>query len=150
MRNASKIATVIVIAIIILGGGYLILHKSSNSPAPAAESSSTPAASHQTASDTQAATPPATTAAATITYTSKGFEPASTTVKSGDTVKIANTSDEAMSFNSDPHPTHTDNPQLNVGEVDAGQSKTVTLTTKGNWGFHNHFDPSERGRIVVQ
>lgn len=63
---------------------------------------------------------------------------------------VRNDSSSALDFDSDPHPVHTDNPQLNAGPIEPGQSKTVTLTNKGTWGFHNHDAPSEHGTITVQ
>jgi hypothetical protein len=53
-------------------------------------------------------------------------------------------------MDSDPHPTHTDNPQLNQGDIAFGASKTFTLTTKGTWGFHNHHDATQHGTITVK
>lgn len=88
--------------------------------------------------------------AASITYTSSGFEPSSLTVKSGDTLKITNDSGSSLSFNSDPHPAHNENPDLNAGDIEDGQSKTITVTAKGTWGFHNHFNATDRGTITVQ
>jgi plastocyanin len=89
-------------------------------------------------------------AAATITFDGKGFSPASVTVKAGDTIRITNSSSDPLSFNSDPHPTHTDEPELNVGDVSTGSSQTFTVTKSGTWGYHNHFDQSQRGSITVQ
>ena len=89
-------------------------------------------------------------AAATITYSSSGFSPSTTTVKSGDVVAIKNTSSDELQLDSDPHPVHTDDTELNVGTVNAGQTVTFTVTTKGTHGFHNHLNPGNTGTLIVQ
>jgi plastocyanin len=89
-------------------------------------------------------------AAVTITYTGSGFDKSSYTVKSGETVKIQNNSDSTLSLNSDDHPTHTKQSELNVGEVAPGQSKTFTIDTAGTWGFHDHFNSAHTSSITVQ
>lgn len=89
--------------------------------------------------------------ASTITYTDSGFSPATLTVASGSSVTfVNNASNLPLQVNSNPHPVHTDNPELNIGGIPKGQSKTITLNTKGNWGYHNHLNPSDQGRITVQ
>ncbi len=88
-------------------------------------------------------------AAATITYSDSGFSPALVTVKSGDTVAIKNTSSQALQMDSNPHPAHTDDTDLNVGTVPSGQTVTFTVTKKGTFGFHNHLNPSDTGSITV-
>jgi plastocyanin len=119
----------------------------------------TTTASTQTSSSPQAnpsqsgspvASSVATAAAATITYGSGGFSPALTTVKSGQSVTFKNTSSQEVQVDSNPHPVHTDDTDLNVGSITPGQSKTVTLTKTGNFGFHNHLNPGETARIAIQ
>lgn len=88
--------------------------------------------------------------AATITYDGSAFQPSDVEVKAGANVKVTNDSSEALEFGSDPHPTHTDNPELNTGDIPPHESKTITLNEKGEWGFHNHYDPSQRGSITVK
>jgi len=88
--------------------------------------------------------------ATTITYTSSGFEPNNITIKSGDKIKIVNNSGNQLEFSSDPHPTHTINPELNAGDTENGKSTTITLTKTGKWGFHNHYNPSAHGFVNVQ
>lgn len=88
--------------------------------------------------------------AATITYNGSTFSLSSNTVPSGSAVKAVNDSSNELDLGSDPHPTHTDNPELNAGTIEPGHSKTFTLTKKGTWGFHNHFDPSQHAFITVK
>ena len=124
-----------IVAIVVVAAIVLVTKSGKTSNEQAASTSSSTSAS---------------TAAATITYGSNGFSPGTVTLKSGQTLAITNSSNQEIQMDSDPHPTHTDNPELNVGSIAAGQTKTVTLTKVGNWGYHNHLDPSQTGRIVVQ
>lgn len=88
--------------------------------------------------------------AATITYDGTSFTLSRDTVAVGTEVKVLNTSDQDLAFDSDPHPVHTDNPELNAGDIAPGKSKTFTLTEKGTWGFHNHLNAQQRGSITVE
>lgn len=85
-----------------------------------------------------------------IDYTDSGFSPTTLNVKVGQTITVKNSSSSAMSFNSDPHPVHTSFPELNLGKIDAGQVKTLTLSKAGTYTYHNHLNPSQKGTIVVQ
>ncbi len=85
-----------------------------------------------------------------IDYTDSGYTPATLTVKVGQTITVKNSSSAAMSFNSDPHPIHTSFSELNLGKIDAGGSKTLTLNKAGTYTYHNHLKASHKGSIVVE
>ena len=87
---------------------------------------------------------------ASITYDSSGFHPAETTVKSGAQITFVNRTSGNIQVDSNPHPIHTDDTDLNVGTIEPGQSKTVTLTKKGSFGFHNHLLPSDSAKITIE
>ena len=58
-------------------------------------------------------------------------------------------------MNSNPHPEHTDCPEINqVGFITAGQTKlTGNLNTRRTCGFHDHnrdSDTSLQGSIIIQ
>ena len=139
----------IIAVVIIGGGGYLALHNNSNKTDNEKSDSSSQSgddksgSSQPNASDNQQA-------AATITYSDSGFSPSPVTVKSGDTVAIKNASSQDLQFDSNPHPAHTDDEELNVGTVASGQTVTFKVTKTGTYGFHNHFNPGDTGTIVVQ
>lgn len=86
----------------------------------------------------------------TITYTDSGFNPKTLRAKPGTVITVKNESSEEIAFKSDPHPVHTNNKELNQDDLPAGQSQTFTVTTKGTWGYHNHYDPSKAGTIIVE
>lgn len=71
-------------------------------------------------------------------------------INGGDSIKFKNDGDQTIQINSDDHPTHLLNSELNVGTLAKGQEKTVKLTKKGTWGIHNHLSTLETGTIIVK
>jgi plastocyanin len=130
-----------VIVVLVIVGLVLAGNRDNSSPSPSVQ----PTASTQA----QASESPS-QSAATITYDSSGFHPDSTTVKSGDSVTFVNKSSAEIQVDSNPHPVHTDDTDLNVGSIAPGQSVTVTLTKKGTFGLHNHLSPGNTTKITIQ
>ena len=139
------IATVLVVAVIAWGIIYAI--NMNNKPYKAPVASTSPSSS----ASSSASPVSSTSDASTITFSDSGFSPSTITVKSGSTVTVKNSSaSTSLDFDSDPHPVHTDNPELNIGSIAPGSSKSFTVTKTGSWGYHNHLNPSQRGTLVVQ
>jgi len=96
------------------------------------------------------------TASATITIGADGrVSPSSLTVTAGSRVTFVNNHNRPHDMSSDPHPEHTDCPEINqVGFLQAGQTRTTgNLNTVRRCGFHDHNEPSNAaltGAIVVQ
>jgi hypothetical protein len=144
-----------IIAIVILGaagaGAYVLMKDETPSDTSTNTSQQTATMSeNQTPNGQTGTTHPPAEPAATITYTNSGFEPSDSTIKSGQSVKVVNNSSQPLDFESNVHPIHTDNSELNIGEISPGSSKTFRLTTVGEWGFHNHLDSGHSGHIHVQ
>lgn len=135
MSKSGKLIVAIVLVVIIAVGAILIANNKSPEGKPA--QSSTNLEDHGAV-------------AITITYDGETFSSSGTTIKSGEKVKVMNASEKDLDFDSDPHPVHTDNSELNAGDIPAGESKTFTLTKKGTWGFHNHLDASQNGKLTVE
>jgi plastocyanin len=131
MNKTTKIIAAVVLVAVIAGVAIMFSGKKSDT-------------THTTGSNETGA------ASATITFDGTSFSPDMVAVASGGTVKVVNNSTEEVEPASDPHPTHTDNPEINFEDIAAGQSKTVTVTTKGTWGYHNHHDKNQKGTIVVE
>lgn len=96
-----------------------------------------------------------TTGGTTITITSSGANPRSITVPVGSTVTFVNNDNTPHDMSSDPHPQHTDCPEVNnAGFIQPGQSRSTTaLRTARTCGFHDHNQPSNtalQGTIVIQ
>ena len=85
-----------------------------------------------------------------IIYSESGFAPASVTVKAGQSVVFRNTSSRAVQVNSAPHPAHTLYPELNIGVINVGETKSLTFTNTGTKKYHNHLNSSQKGTIVVE
>lgn len=91
----------------------------------------------------------------TITITSSGVSPTEITVAPGTRVTFVNNDSRSHSMSSDPHPEHSDCPEINqAGMLQPGQSReTGNLTAVRTCGFHDHDNPSNnslRGRIVIR
>ena len=81
---------------------------------------------------------PETTPTLTIVFTDTGFERENYSVKTGDTILVKNTASIDVEFSSDEHPSHTDNPELNMRVLKPGEQGTVTPRNPGTWGIHDH------------
>lgn len=129
---SSKIIIGAIILILIIGGGILFLNRTKAPSQTQAPSS--------TQSETQN----------TITFTKSGFSPDNLTIKVGTRVNWKNDSGGELSVNSNPHPQHTDYSALNIGEIEKGESKGLVFDKAGTFGYHNHYNPSQKGTIIVE
>lgn len=134
--NKWLIAGLISLVIIVLGG--LVFFNNNQASAP--NSQTIPEA---TKSETGASKPE-------IIYNNDGFSPNSLTVKLNEQVTITNNSSKTLQFDSDPHPQHTDNPELNVEIVQPNESKSFSVSKTGDFGIHNHLNSSERMTLTVK
>jgi hypothetical protein len=91
----------------------------------------------------------------TITISNNTVCPQNITVPRGTQVTSTNQDSVAHEMNSDPHPEHTDCPEINsVGHLEPGQSRrTDNLTTVRRCGFHDHLRDQVaglKGSITIQ
>ena len=94
-------------------------------------------------------------ATSTITIANNAVSPANIIVSQGSQVTFTNNDRTAHDMESDPHPEHTDCPEINqVGFLNAGQSRqTGNLNTVRTCGFHDHDHPEIQalhGTIRIQ
>ena len=124
--------TIVVIVLILVGLGawWYLAAQPAAAPAPISQT--------QTTQTQDEATPETTEEGITIVFTDDGFEEDSYTVKAGQTVTVKNNSSVEVEFSSDEHPTHTDNPELNMEDLQPGQEQTFTPNNPGTWGIHDH------------
>lgn len=141
MSKAGKAAIAILVVVIIVAVA-LMLNKKDDTKTSTNTSSNT--TTSNTKSDTTSAE-----VAMTITYDGNGFSESASSIKAGQAVKVVNNSTKSLDFDSDPHPVHTDNTELNAGDIEPGQSKTFVIDKTGTWGYHNHLDASQHGSIMV-
>ena len=93
--------------------------------------------------------------AATITIGSDGrVSPATVTVPVGSRVTFTNNHNQPHDMSSDPHPEHTQCPEITVGNLQQGQSRqTQNLTVARTCGFHDHNQSTNtalQGTIRIQ
>ena len=98
---------------------------------------------------------PSPTPAATITITSSGVSPKNVTVPRGSQVQFVNNDTTHHQMNSNPHPEHSDCPELNaVGFLNPNQSRqSGNLNTPRTCGYHDHDLPNNsslHGTITIQ
>src|SRR5262245_9152247 len=91
----------------------------------------------------------------TITISNGAVCPQNITVPRGTQVTFVNQDSTRHEMTSDPHPEHTDCPEINqVGNLETGQSRqTGNLNTARRCGFHDHLRnevAALRGSITIQ
>ncbi|TSC71708.1 MAG: plastocyanin-like protein [Parcubacteria group bacterium Gr01-1014_38] len=96
------------------------------------------------------ASPTVPTSGATVSIATTGFSPATVSVPVNGTVTFTNSDTQSHQVSSDPHPIHTNYPPLNGDVLAPGQSRTVTFTQAGTFGYHDHLNPGLRGTVTVR
>lgn len=91
--------------------------------------------------------------AGSVMITSAGVSPKTQTVGFGAMVTITNNDSAPHEFASNPHPVHTDCPEINAPVLQTGQSFTAMMASKvETCGFHDHLNPTNaafQGTIFV-
>lgn len=85
-----------------------------------------------------------------VTVTKNGFEPKTLKVKRGTTVIWENKSGGMANVSSDPHPTHTLFPFLNLRGFQDESMVSALFEKVGIYTYHNHLEPLETGTIIVE
>lgn len=85
-----------------------------------------------------------------VKITDSGFSPSEISINAGDKVIWTNEGKVLAEINSDPHPTHTLYPKLNLGVVIPRGTARLIFTARGKYTYHNHLNPSQTGTIEVK
>lgn len=86
-----------------------------------------------------------------VIISATGFSPAEIKIKVGESVTWINSDTIVHTVHSDPHPAHTTYlPLNNVGQVPVGQKESFTFTAPGIYEYHDHFNSTLRGKVVVE
>lgn len=101
-----------------------------------------------------------------VSATDNGFSPSAVTIKRGETVRFVNNqSVAAMWVASAVHPTHTVYPGSGIAKcgtaaqseifdtcrgLNLGEFWEFTFENAGSWGYHNHLNPRQTGKIIVE
>lgn len=144
MSKSGIIGVIIVVIVIVVGVIIFGKMSTSQSEQPIAQQSPPQNQSSSSAKTDEAVSH-------RVEYTNQGFSPHSITIKKGETVTWVNKSGDSMWVASNPHPTHTDYPGFDeLQGVPNGGTYSFTFEKIGNWGYHNHLEPSNQGIVVVQ
>ncbi len=101
-------------------------------------------------------TPAGAVVTTTITITNGVASPKDIIVTRGSQVTFINNDSQPHNMTSDPHPEHTDCPEINsVGVLSVGQTRQTSnmVTTRAVCGFHDHDQPNVaglQGSITIQ
>lgn len=90
-----------------------------------------------------------TSEATQITIKDFSFSPSTITVKKGESITWTNKDSAPHTATSNPHPIHTDLPELSSGVLQKDGEYTFTFTKTGTFGYHCHIHPSMLGTIIV-
>lgn len=86
-----------------------------------------------------------------VVHDGSGFNPESLTINTGETVGFVNESNDAIWPASDVHPQHAELPEFDAERsIEPGETYTHTFEEEGEWGYHNHRNPSITGTIIVE
>lgn len=100
-----------------------------------------------------------------VTYTDSGYSPREVIILQGGTVTFENQSSRDMWPATAIHPTHTIYPGSHILKcktaqqprmfdacqgIAQGESWSFIFQEVGNWGYHDHRNPSATGKIVVE
>ena len=151
MERSRTSKFVMGIVLLVVGLGLLVWALTGRkAEAPASQSSETSQnANSEDSAKTSESSAEAESTAATIVFTNDGFTPNKLTVKTGTVVTVKNESSNRVQFSSDDHPTHREDPEINMKTLAPGESGTFTAKTVGTHGFHDHIDDSKTGTLVV-
>lgn len=152
---SSKNIVILVAVIVLLIIGFMVFrgmsqNNTATQPSPTADTTTTTTTVPTTDSASPQASASAQTSSAIFTLSGSGVSPASVTIKAGESVTWVNNSGSAVQIASDPHPTHTDYPPLNIGMIPDGGQKSLQFPQAGTYKWHNHLRSSVRGTITVQ
>ncbi|MDZ7744798.1 MAG: hypothetical protein U5K77_03540 [Candidatus Saccharibacteria bacterium] len=85
-----------------------------------------------------------------VTYDGSSFSPSEISISAGETVIFTNNADRSMWVASDTHPSHTDLPEFDSGQIPVGGTYSFTFEESGTWGYHNHLASHITGTVIVE
>ncbi|MBI4009056.1 cupredoxin domain-containing protein [Candidatus Roizmanbacteria bacterium] len=151
MNNKTLIGIVVAV-LVILGAVVVMKSQQTTQVAPSQSQEATTTVSPEEAT----ASPEITTENAMmekevkVNLTDSGFDPQEITVKVGTKVVWVNKTDQTGNVSSAKHPTHLVYPPLNLGDFEPGESVSLVFNEAGSYGYHDHLNPSQFGKVVVE
>lgn len=148
MQKNTTIITAVVVAVLIIAG--VLYTQSQKGTVPSTPSTPEAEVITEPVSEGQTSTPSAEEETKVVTVTSSGFSPNEIKIKAGGTVTWTNSDSAVHAVNSAIHPTHQVYPPLNLGNIQAGGSATLTFPDAGTYKYHDHLNPSLTGSVTVE
>lgn len=150
MKSNKSWVAILVLLLVVTGlgaTGYALLNKSDKEPT----TNTTTSVNQDTATpDVDGATEQAEAGLPTIVFTDDGFTQSEYRFAEGTAIRVKNQSSMGMQFSSDDHPSHLDDPELNMALLEAGESGTITPPGKGTYGFHDHINDQYTGTLIIE
>ncbi len=135
----SQKATITIIIILVVAAGVLAAwYFIGNNAVEPSNNNTNTAASHDLP------------AAQTVWIVDGNFTPSVITVSVDDTVTWINKDNISRQIASDPHPAHTDLPDLISEELAEGGSYQFTFSEAGTYGYHDELNPIKKGQVIVE
>ena len=86
----------------------------------------------------------------TVSIKADGFHPSTITIQRGDTIRFVNNDTQPRWPASNVHPKHEDYPEFDpLTTIGPEESWIFTFARAGEWGMHDHIDPTLAGSIIV-
>lgn len=105
---------------------------------------------HEPTISTLAAQPEPAPKTVNVMVSNNKFSQSPITVKRGDTVVWVNQDTINHQIASDPHPQHTDLPDLESGSLATNQTYSYKFMNPGTYNYHDHLNPTVKGTIIVE
>lgn len=161
MSKTVTILIIIIVVALLLGVVLYATQKgsstnssNSNSNTTANRAANAGNANSSALSNTNASTNSAATTGNAVTITRSGFSPKTLTVQAGQRITWTNSDSSVHYVAPNDHPTHVKYSGIwnddGTGQISPGQTYTITISTPGTYGYHDHLNPSTTGTIVVQ
>ncbi|OGF77293.1 hypothetical protein A3H04_00875 [Candidatus Giovannonibacteria bacterium RIFCSPLOWO2_12_FULL_43_11c] len=144
-----KTLGIIVVIIIIAGAGWYWYSTQYQAPIPEPTSTGTP-------TPVPSPTPSSTSSSVgvkevVVDITASGFSPSEVRIKAGDTVKFINKDTKKRWPASGAHPTHLLCPGFDAKPgINPGESYSFTFTEVKTCPTHDHLNPTQFGKIIVE
>lgn len=131
----NKVIAILILSVIFLGLLFVLTKKKSTTPSAIVTNPNNQAAKLKEEF---------------VTLSKSGFEPQNITIAQNTRVIFLNKSGTDATVNSDNHPTHKLYPELNLGMFSNNSSVQTVFANSGNYTYHNHLNPGQKGQIVVK
>ncbi len=144
------VGSIVVALLMLVGAAYAYIQPSEAPPTAASTKTDTVSPANEGPNAYRSAESAALAKPDVITYDGNRFSPAILTVEKGATIQVINNSSKPMQFSSDTHPTHEDNPELNMEVLQPGKTGTFKVSKAGQHGYHDHLMEDNEGIVFVQ